>query len=320
MRDYRPMMASSAAEAFDDPGWAFEPKWDGIRVLVFVESGRVRLVSRNGNDVSAAYPELQVVAETVKPGSILDGEVVAFKDGSPSFEQLQSRMHVRDPARVRALAAQIPVLLMLFDLVVDGDDSLVGLPLRERRARLEHVVTTNEQIQLSPQVIGEGRALFEAARQQGLEGIVAKRLDSRYQSGKRVDTWLKVKVVHELDAVVVGWRPGSGGRSGSLGSLALALFDDQRLEYVGSVGSGFDADSLAAMQELVTHYASDAPTMSPEEVPDSGAVRWLVPELVAVIEYRDVTSAGHLRAPVFKGMRTDKAPNECGVDQLSQIR
>jgi bifunctional non-homologous end joining protein LigD len=188
--------------------------------------------------------------------------------------------------------------------------------LTERRARLEQVLPASEHVQLSPLTVATGRALFEAAAAQRLEGIVAKRLDSVYLPGRRHPSWRKIKVVHEVDAIVVGWRPGSGGRTNGLGSLVIALYDGSELTSIGSVGSGFDRTSLVAMEELLGLLATDEASLDVEGVPDAGAVRWVRPELVAVVEYREVTSSGHLRAPVFKGMRSDKSPSDCTIDQL----
>lgn len=312
------MMAASADDPFDDPEWGFEPKWDGVRAIIHVSERDVMLVSRNGNDVTAAYPEAQALAGVVRAGTVLDGEVVAFEDGRPSFGRLQSRMHVRDARRIRQLTVSVPVVLMLFDFLVDATTAVLGEPLLDRRARLESVIVGDPSVQISPQVVGEGIALFDAAKSQRLEGIVAKRLDSPYLPGKRSPLWRKIKVVHEVDAVIVGWRPGAGGRSGAIGSVAVALFGpDAVLTYVGSVGSGFDQRSLAAMGEILAHYASDDPPLDATTVSDSGSINWVRPELVAVVEYREVTGAGHLRAPVFKGMRSDKVPEECTFDQLA---
>lgn len=308
-------MATAVAEPFDDPAWSFEPKWDGVRALVHVD-GDVRAVSRNGNDVTPGYPELQSLAG-LAPGTVVDGEIVAFDDGRPSFELLQSRMHVRAPARVRALMRRVPVVLMAFDLLIDAGEDITGLPLTERRSRLEQVIEPGEHVQVSPQVIGDGMALFAAAAERGLEGIVAKRLDSVYEPGKRSRSWRKIKVVHEVDAVIVGWRPGAGHRQRAIGSIVLGLYDGGELRYVGSVGSGFDDRSLAAMAELLAHYVTPQPPIDVSVVPSADEIVWATPDLVAVVEYREVTSALHLRAPVFKGMRSDKSPDECTLDQLA---
>lgn len=312
-----PMMAIPFDAPFDDPAWGFEPKWDGVRAIAEVDDRRIRLWSRNGNEISAAYPELQELAATVDAGTTLDGEVVAFRDGRPSFERLQQRMHLRDQRRIAQLAVDNPVVYMVFDILFDGGENLTGRPLSERRARLEQRITPGVGIQVSPMTIGSGTALFGAAQEQHLEGIVAKRLDSVYVAGRRDPSWRKIKVVHEVDAVIVGWRPGSGGRSDGLGSLVVALSDGEILRSIGSVGSGFDQRSLRAMEELLELVATDEPPLPVDAIPDAAAVHWVRPELVAVVEYREVTSSGHLRAPVFKGMRSDKPPSECTFDQLS---
>ena len=311
-----PMMAVPFDEAFDDPAWGFEPKWDGVRAVAEIAAGRVRMWSRNGNEISTAYPEVEELATTLPDGTVVDGEIVAFQDGRPSFDRLQHRMHLRDPRRIAQLAVENPVVYMVFDLLQHADEVLTGRPLSERRARLDQLIAPSERVQISPMTVGTGRALFAAAREQHLEGIVAKRLDSVYVPGRRHPNWRKMKVVHEVDAVIVGWRPGSGGRANGLGSLVIALYDDDELRSIGSVGSGFDSRSLQAMEELVEMVAIDEPPMRTDDIQDSGAVHWVRPDLVAVVEYREVTSGGHLRAPVFKGMRTDKAPSDCTFDQL----
>lgn len=310
------MMATLADEPFDDPAWSFEPKWDGVRALVHID-GDPRAISRNGNDITAAYPELGELAQSLGPGSVVDGEIVAFAQGRPSFELLQSRMHLRDPARIRSLMARVPIVFMAFDLLVDEGEDIMSLPLSARRSRLEASIVESEHVRLSPRVIGDGTALYDAAVEQRLEGIVAKRLDSRYEPGKRSRSWRKVKLVHEVDAIVVGWRPGSGGRSGSVGSIALGLYDDGDLRYIGSVGSGFDSRALGAMTELLAHYTIDDPPLDAAGIQAADEITWVRPELVAVVEYREVTSTTHLRAPVFKGMRPDKSAGECTIDQLA---
>jgi bifunctional non-homologous end joining protein LigD len=311
------MMAVSFDDPFDDPGWGFEPKWDGVRAILEIEDGRMRMWSRNGKEISVAYPELADLAANLAGGTILDGEVVAFHNGRPSFERLQARMHLRDLRRIDQAAIDNPIVYMVFDLLADGGEDLMRFPLSDRRARLEQLIPVGDHVQISPLTVGTGRALFEAAQSQLLEGIVAKRLDSAYVPGKRHPNWRKIKVVHEVDAVIVGWRPGSGGRANGLGSLVIALYDDGELRSIGSVGSGFDQPSLTAMEELLGLIATEIPPLPIETVLDPRTVRWVRPDLVAVVEYREVTSSGHLRAPVFKGMRSDKPARECTVDQLA---
>ncbi len=311
-----PMLATLEDEAFDDPAWGFEPKWDGIRALAVCDTG-TKLVSRNRNDVTAGYPDLARLSDhLVALDAVLDGEVIAMADGVPSFQLLQRRMHVRDPGELERLARRIPVVFMAFDLLhLDGRD-ITGLPLAERRARLEEIVVPAGFLAVSPLVEGDGKALYAGAAAQGLEGIVAKRLDSRYRPGKRSQAWRKVKVVLDVDVVVAGWKPGAGRREGTIGSLVVGLYDDAGvLHYVGSVGSGFDERSLREVQCRLEGLAAEAPPLAEVDRSLRGA-RWVAPELVARVEYRQVTGAGKLRAPVFVGLRDDKRPEECRLADL----
>jgi bifunctional non-homologous end joining protein LigD len=238
------MLATLTKSSFDDPAWGFEPKWDGVRALAVCDTS-TRLFSRNGKDMTEGYPELAGLHDRlVALDAVLDGEIVAFQDGKPSFQLLQQRMHVREPRRVEALAKRIPVVFMAFDLIYLDGKSLTAEPLRERRAALEEILVPDEHVQLSPLVEGAGVALYRAAEEQGLEGIVAKRLDSRYEPGARSRSWLKVKLTYDADVVIVGWTEGEGRRAGSIGSLVMAVYDSDGLRYVGNVGTGFDRAGL----------------------------------------------------------------------------
>jgi bifunctional non-homologous end joining protein LigD len=316
-----PMLATVRDDPFDDPAWVYEPKWDGVRALAICDEA-TRLVSRRGNDITDGYPELSGLHDRlVALDAIVDGEIVAFDDGKPSFQKLQQRMHVRNEQQLSALVRKSPVTFMVFDLIYLDGGSLVGEPLERRRQLLEETVVPDERIQISPAVPGQGTALYEAAVAQGLEGIVAKRLDSPYEPGKRSPAWLKIKTVLDLDAVVAGWTDGSGSRDGTLGSLVLALYDgDANLRHVGNVGTGFNRESLAdAVDRLGQLPASENPFGSAalKASPELRNAHWVAPTLVATLEYRELTNAGRLRAPAFKGFREDKAPEDCTIDQLA---
>jgi bifunctional non-homologous end joining protein LigD len=315
-----PMLATLTDGPFDDPGWVFEPKWDGIRAIAICGE-ETRLISRNDRDVSIAYPELSALHDQVVAlDAMLDGEIVAFDDGVPSFQRLQQRMHLRDERKIARMAKEIPVAYMVFDLIfLDGAD-LTGRPLDERRSLLEEIVVPGPQIQLSPTTPGDGVALFEAAGKQGLEGVMAKRRTSKYQPGGRSREWLKVKVVFDADVVVAGWTEGEGRRQGSIGSLVMAVYDDGALRYVGNVGTGFDRASLEDAMGQLGHLA-ETPAPFPSDVIRSRSelrhAHWVEPALVAIVEHRQLTDAGRLRAPSFKGFREDKAPEDCTYDQLT---
>jgi bifunctional non-homologous end joining protein LigD len=319
-----PMLATVRDDPFDDPEWVFEPKWDGVRALAVCDEA-TRLVSRRGNDITSGYPELSGVHDRlVALNAIVDGEVVAVDNGKPSFQKLQQRMHVRNERQLSALVRKSPVTFMVFDLIYLDGVSLVGQPLEQRRRLLEETVVPDERVQVSPTVPGHGTALYEAAVEQGLEGIVAKRVDSTYEPGKRSPAWLKVKTVLDLDAVVAGWTDGSGNRDGTLGSLVLALYDyDGGLRHVGNVGTGFNRESLSdAADRLARLPGGQNPfgTAALKNSPELRKAHWVEPTLVATLEYRELTNAGRLRAPAFKGFRDDKAPEACTIDQLSGVR
>ncbi len=240
----KPMLATLTGEPFDDEAWGFEPKWDGIRAIAVCDE-ETRLITRNDKDVTIAYPELRRLHEqTVALEAMLDGEIVAFEDGVPSFQRLQQRMHLRDEKKIEEIARQIPVVYIVFDLLYLDGQNLTGRPLVERRKLLEECVVPTDQIQVSPITEGEGVALFEAAKEQGLEGVMAKRLSSPYLLGDRSKDWLKVKVTFDGDVVIVGWTEGEGSRAGSLGSLMMAVYHEGDLRYMGNVGTGFKTRSL----------------------------------------------------------------------------
>jgi len=314
-----PMLATSTAEAFDDPEWTFEPKWDGIRAIAICDD-ETRLISRNEHNITVAYPELHALHDRLVALEVMfDGEIVAFEDGRPSFQRLQQRMHLRDQRQIEQMARRIPVVYMAFDvLYVDGHD-LTSRPLQERRRILEETIVPSDQVQVSPMTEGDGVALFQAAAEHRLEGVVAKRLSSRYRPGARSRDWLKVKVTFDADVVIVGWTEGEGRRAESFGSLVMAVYDDSELRYVGNVGTGFDQgalddalERLHALEEADSPFPSDALGSRPE----LRRAHWVSPSLVARVEHRQLTEAGRLRAPSFQGFREDQDPEQCTYDQL----
>jgi bifunctional non-homologous end joining protein LigD len=315
-----PMLATLGGEPFDDPEWAFEPKWDGVRAIAICDGSSTTIVSRNRKDITAAYPELHRLHEQIAAlDAMVDGEIVAFEAGIPSFQLLQRRMHVRDRSQIEKLVKEIPVAFMAFDLLYLDERDLTSMTYQERRELLEAALVPSEVAQLSPSMIGEGVALFGAIAEQHMEGVVAKRLSSRYVPGDRTRHWLKIKTSFDVDVVIVGWSEGSGQREGTVGSLVMGLYDQDTLRYVGQVGTGFNRrtlpDTLRRLIEL-----GEAPSPFGAEVlrsaPELRKARWVPPRLVAAVEYRQVTSAGRLRAPSFKGFREDKLPEECTFDQL----
>jgi bifunctional non-homologous end joining protein LigD len=306
--DLSPMLATTGALPPDDGRWSYEVKWDGVRALVAVDGGRITLTSRNGNDVTAAYPELRGLGLALgSTRALLDGEVVAFDaNGRPDFSRLQSRMHARRPTP--ALQRDTPVTLLLFDVLHLEGRSLLDAPYEQRRAALESLPLSGERWQVPPAFPGDGEAVMTATKAQGMEGVVAKRKDSRYEPGRRSDCWVKVKHVKRTSTVVVGWKPGEGGRAGRIGSLLLAVPQGSGWAYAGHVGTGFSAATLRMLGDRVEALRRDDPVL--EDVPREHARHavWVEPELVAEIEYTEWTRDGRLRHPSYKGLRDDVDP------------
>jgi bifunctional non-homologous end joining protein LigD len=317
----RPMLATAIEAPFDNPDWIFEIKWDGYRAVAFIEEGRVRLVSRNQNDLTAQYADLHDLPKFVNAKTaILDGEIVALDEhGRASFSLMQQRTGFRDRKKRFAPQPGISVLYYVFDLLyLDGYD-LRRVPLEQRKLALASVLTDpNDVIRQSDHFPGEGKGLLNAARQQGLEGIVAKRRSSLYEE-RRSQEWLKIKITHRLEAVIGGYTEPEGSRS-YFGSIVLGLYDKGgRLIHVGQAGSGFDQRTLAEVwRQLKPLETKQSPFHG--EVEALREVHWVRPRLVAEIEYSEwthVTEEGgpKLRAPVFLGLREDKDPKECTFEQ-----
>lgn len=299
------MLATAGTLPPDDGHWAFEVKWDGVRALVAVEDGAVRLSSRAGNDITGAYPELRRVEA---PGPVLvDGEVVAFDPaGRPDFGLLQSRMHVRGPAP--DLVRATPVTLLVFDVLHAGGRSTLDLPYDDRRELLEGMGLTGPAWQVPPAFLADGAEVAAATRAQGMEGVVAKRRDSRYVPGRRSDCWRKVKHVRRTSAVVVGWKPGEGGRAGRIGSLLLAVPAGDGWTFAGHVGTGFSAATLRLLADRLAPLRRDAPVLA--DVPREHARHavWVEPVLVCDCDHTEWTREGRLRHPSFQGLRDDVDP------------
>ena len=324
--EIHPMLATSIAQPFDGSEWLFEIKWDGYRAVAFIESGKIRLVSRNQNDLTARYPELKDLPNFVKAkNAILDGEVVALDEqGRASFSLMQQRTGFRPGGRRAATNADVPVLYYAFDLLyLDGYDWR-RVPLEDRKKKLASILVTGDSLRYSDHYEQQGKALFEIARQKGLEGILAKRRDSIYQE-RRSGEWLKIKIRHRLEAVIGGYTEPEGSRA-HFGSIVLGLYDKQgRLIHVGQAGSGFNQESLSEISKLLKKRETKQKPFY-GDVEALRKVTWVKPDLVAEIEYAEWTdgasggSGPKLRAPVFLGLRDDKDPKECVLDETAQLR
>ncbi len=315
------MLPTLVRDPFDSPEHLFEVKWDGVRVLAFCDSGSTRLYSRSGREVTHQYPEFGRLHTHLRGGNaVLDGEIVALDTAArPSFELLQRRINVSRPSDIERAVRLIALDLVLFDLPFCEGTWLGTEPLEDRLDALVAAVEFGERVLRSEPIPEQGIALFDAAKARGLEGVVGKVRASHYIAGKRTRDWLKVKTVQELDCVIGGFTPGLNARASSLGALLVGLYDEGRLRYIGSVGTGFTDKTLVAMKSLLSSIETSASPFT-EPVRIKGA-RWVEPKLVCTVEYRELTSGLKLRAPSFKGLRSDKIPEECVVaDQVPATR
>jgi bifunctional non-homologous end joining protein LigD len=291
--------------------WAYEIKWDGVRAIGYAEGGRLRLVSRNGNAITARYPELRELGRALGTHqAVLDGEVVAFdSNGRPSFQRLQRRMHLTSEGQVRRLSQSEPVVYMIFDLLWLDGHSLMALPYDDRRAKLAELELAGPTWQAPAHHVGDGAALLAASKAQGLEGIVAKRLDCPYTPGRRSQGWVKVKNVRNTDVVIGGWVGGDGGRTGKIGALVVGFStEDGELRYGGKVGTGFNEAELKRLQGILDPLARETTPFTGTQ-PQKGT-HFVEPTLVASVDYGDITQAGTLRHPVYKGLRDDIDPSQ----------
>ena len=318
--DFSPMLASSGSTAdLPDKDWQFELKWDGVRALVVGDAKRIRLISRNGNDMTASYPELTDRSCWPEQDFVADGEIIAVgPSGRPDFGLLQGRMKLTRASDVAKARASTPVRLMLFDLLSEHGKDLRRLPLSDRRARLEAFFTTSGcPVELSQLIDGDVRHILESAEELGLEGVMAKRTDGRYV-GQRSRSWLKLKFERTQEVVVGGWRPGKGERGQSVGSLLLGIPAGSRLRYVGRVGSGFSARELMELRQQLD--ALPRKTSPFEEVPaaDASDAHWVSAKLVGEVTYGEWTGSGKLRHPVWRGWRLDKSAGGRGAGDRTE--
>ncbi|HTA23488.1 MAG TPA: non-homologous end-joining DNA ligase [Terriglobales bacterium] len=320
-----PMLAMPVEKPFDDPEWLFEIKWDGYRAVAFVENGKVRLISRNQNDLTGQYSELHDLPKLVKAkNAILDGEIAVLDEqGRASFSLMQQRTGIRSGGRRTAARLDVPVVYYVFDLLYADGYDLRRVALEERKQTLVWVVATNEVVRHSEHFPERGVALFEAAKQQGLEGILAKHRGSLYEE-RRSREWLKIKITQTIDCVIGGYTDPEGSRE-YFGSLVLGLYDERgQLIHVGQAGTGFTHATLKEIWRILKPLQTKrSPFYGPVEAANA---HWLKPQRVAEIKFTEWThetaeGGMKLRAPVFMGLREDKNPKQCMLaDQIPQLK
>lgn len=315
----QPMLATLSEMPVDESPYGFEYKWDGIRAVAFYSGKGLRIETRNLTDVTHSYPEIVSLADSLSPSSlILDGEIVAFDDhGRPSFGRLQHRLGLTEGHAI-ARQSEFPATYMIFDVIYLDGYLVTGLPYEERREVLEGLGLSGPNWQTPPFFKGEGVAVLEAARENRLEGIMAKRLTSTYKEGLRTRDWRKIKLVQRQEFVIGGWTPIRTGVN-AMGALLLGYYDRMpskrsggkraRLVYAGKVGTGFSDRDRVALARAFEARARDTNPFE-EPIPSGGNIHFIEPEMVAEVEYRGWTNMGHLRQPSFKGLRADKDPKQ----------
>ncbi len=342
----RPMLAV-AAEPFDSPAYLFELKWDGLRALAFLNGG-TRLQSRNLREISAQYPELASLHRQVKkPGTILDGEIIALADGKPSFQRLTSRMHTTSPPGIQRGMRENPVLYVAFDLLYYDGRPLLQEPCQKRQEMLQAVVTPGDSLLISTGLPEQGRKLFQLAAERGLEGVMGKEKNSPYLPGKRSPFWKKIRVTRSAPFVICGYTTNPAGRR-DLSALILGAYASESrgraptravLLPCGLVGAGFSQEEIDHLLSMLRPLATEAPpftggglsfssgdlSFSGSDQPFSGRhprkagggmqVHWVRPELVCEVEYLEITGSGQLRHPLYRGLRPETAPAACRLPE-----
>ena len=322
----RPMLATLVVEPFEDSQWIYELKFDGYRAVAFVDDGRVRLISRNQNEFTAAYPELSVIPEAVQGDRlVLDGEICALDEqGRSNFSLMQQRTGLSGEhgKRIRNSRPDIPIVYYVFDLLYADGYSLFRVNLQDRKRALREILRDTEWVRYSDD-FEDGLTLYEAAKERGLEGIVAKKRNSCYVE-KRSREWLKIKITQTVECVIGGYTDPKGTRE-HFGSIVLGQYDDNaRLIHVGQAGSGFTEKSHAEMWRKL-HALETKKNPFATKVESSRRTHWVKPEMVAQIKFTEWTHEGEsggvkMRAPVFLGLRVDKEPRECRFERAKSTK
>lgn len=307
-----PMLCTLIAEPFDDPKWVFEPKFDGQRILGRFDGKRVELISRNGHNDAHWFPEVAAaLKQSLAKPALVDGEIVSLDPhGHSSFRQLQQRFHLNNPRDVAQRAEQFPALLYAFDLLYTDRYDLTSLPLGERQELLHDTVEWSDVIRSTLITPRAGLRLYEAACRLGQEGIIGKRLDSRYVPGRSRD-WVKIKCVNRQEFVIGGFTEPAGTRIG-LGALLVGYFKPggKTFVYAGKVGTGFDHETLLDLRQRFKRLEQERSPFAEGDPPRGSGVHWVKPELVAELGFAEWTHHGMLRQPRFEGLRMDKKARE----------
>lgn len=315
-RPIRPMLAKTG-EPFDSNDYLFELKWDGLRTLLFKIGGRIELQNRNLRDVTSGYPELQNLGSSIRGKAvIIDGETVILNsNGVPDFQQMQSRFGVDDPKRAAVLGKTMPATYVAFDLLHLNGRDFLSVPLEERKQRLKSILREGPHLLYGDHIEKSGTRFYKDALAKGFEGVIAKDRKSQYFPGARGSSWVKVKGSDTVDCVVVGFTQGEGMRTPTFGSLVLAMYNRAgKLQHVGSVGGGFNSQTLLSLKAKLTALVRKTPVIKEPIEVISPPITWVSPSLVCEVRYMSWTTDKKLRFPRFSALRIDKSPEECVID------
>lgn len=307
-KNIEPMLIAEEKPAFDSPDWLYELKLDGIRCVAYLDKSGTVIRNKRNKDVTAIYPELRQIHNQIKKRCILDGEIFILKDGRTDFFEIQRRSLMTNQFRIELAAGKLPVSFVAFDLLYIDKEQIIDRQIAERKELLRKAVSESERMAISRYIEQNGIALYDAAEKQSLEGIVAKRKNSKYYFGKRTKDWIKCKALLDEDFVVCGFYH----KDGSVASVILGSFDAERLIYRGHVVMGVSREDYKRMIASISceksaYYAS---------FPDFESAVWLEPVLICTVKFMEYTAGGGLRQPIFKGLRDDKAPAECVLKKL----
>jgi DNA ligase D-like protein (predicted ligase)/DNA ligase D-like protein (predicted 3'-phosphoesterase) len=312
MNEYKPMMAQSRRKAFDDPQWLFEVKWDGIRALAYIGKD-LSIRSRNQKELLTKFPELKELTQLTS-NVVLDGEIIIMKDGRVDFQTVAKRNQASDKKDIEFMQTKHPATYVVFDILEMDNESLLDLPLIERKKILKTRLQEGKHVVHSSTIDEHGINYYQAVIQKNLEGIIAKRKQSTYKPGARSNDWLKIKRIKTLDAIIFGYTPGAGSRTNSFGSLLLGLYDEEIPVYIGKVGTGFTDNDLLQIKAKLDNLPNKTRWFTEPDIPPDST--WVKPKLVATIGYQQLTDDSRLRSPTFQKLRNDKPPEFCTLSQL----
>jgi len=316
----KPMLAF-LSEPFDSKEWIFEIKFDGTRCIAYIdkEKKKVKFLNRRLKYFEERYPELQKIYENVNASKVvLDGEIVIFKNGKPDFQALQEREQVGEKTRIEILSQLNPATYVVFDILHKDGKDLIDLPLMERKKILRETVKESKEVLISVYVLENGIKFFEEVKKLGLEGVVAKRINSTYQIGKRSKDWLKIKFLKTLDVIIGGYTKGEGVRENYFGALLVGAYDRGKLRYLGRVGTGFDEGLLKSLTERLKKIEIDKNPFDIFEEEESilEKIKFVKPEIVCEVKFLELTKDLKMRAPSFVRLREDKLPKECTLEEF----